>query len=492
MNIAALSFAVLLGLGQSAEFPSGKAVRDRWEALESQGARVGTLHTEIQTLEGGQNDPALPARKIRETLTLDLKRFQKTIQLKMVREDLESQDGFLLASRMEQFNGNQLQASLEARPKGKDWVLTNHLSRDRKTISTPQKPMGLAKLQEMMEIRKNGVYLHYEPLVNTFILTEIQAQPKGKDTQLTLKPRSLSGGVLPVGDSRILVDARGEFSQREFEMTGLGAILAVPASRATAGSGRQPALDIGMLGLIPLNRTIPLYPTPQRVIYRLHAEDGIDLGQLLAADDRQVVRILDQGFVEVTTSSTKPPARRVGGHPGREYSAVSKIIDFTNPFIQEMARNSGAYEGDCWSAAKRMEKYVQRILTIDAAAPLGSAGDAATSKRGDCRHAALLLCAMCRAVNMPARTATGLIYVERNRPEGGKGPFLGFHMWTEVHIDGQWIGLDGTLGKGGISPRHIKISDQSWHEEESLAPLAPVLKLVGKLQAEILRVDAAP
>lgn len=490
MNISALGLILLWSTGQSLDFPSGKTVRDRWESLESQGARVGTLHTEIQVLTPGDDDTNGPTRKIRETLTLDLKRFQKTVQLKMVREEMENRDGFLLAAKMEQFNGTQVQTSLEARPKGKDWFLTNHMTKDRKSIAPGQRPIGLAKLQEMMEIGKNGAFLHYEPLVNTFVLTEIQPQPKGKDTLLLIKPRSLSGGVLPIGDSRIVVDPRGEFLQREFEMVGLGTIVAAPVSRAAAQTAKSPALDIGVLGLIPLNRTIPSYPAPQKVIYRLHADDGIDLGQMLAADERQLVRVLDQGFVEITTSASRPPIRRVGGHPGREYQSISKVIDFTHPFIQEMARNSGAYDGDCWSAAKRMEKYVQRVLTVDAAAPLGSAGDAATSKRGDCRHAALLLCAMCRAVNMPARTATGLIYVERSRPQGGKGPFLGFHMWTEVHIDGQWIGIDGTLGQGGISPRHIKISDQSWHEEESLAPLAPVLKLVGKIQAEILRVDA--
>ena len=62
-------------------------------------------------------------------------------------------------------------------------------------------------------------------------------------------------------------------------------------------------------------------------------------------------------------------------------------------------------------------------------------------------------------------------------------------MWTEVYIDGQWIGLDGTLGKGGISPGHIKVGDQSWHQEDSLAPLIPIQKLIGKVQAEILKVD---
>ena len=92
--------------------------------------------------------------------------------------------------------------------------------------------------------------------------------------------------------------------------------------------------------------------------------------------------------------------------------------------------------------------------------------------------------ALCRASNMPARTAVGLLYVDK----GGR-PALGFHMWTEVFIDGQWIGLDGTLGQGGIGAGHVKVSDHSWDKVESLAPLLPVQRLVGRLKGEVVRVD---
>jgi hypothetical protein len=70
----------------------------------------------------------------------------------------------------------------------------------------------------------------------------------------------------------------------------------------------------------------------------------------------------------------------------------------------------------------------------------------------------------------------GLLYVEK-----GRRPMMGFHMWTEVWIDGQWLGIDGTLGLGGVSAAHVKIADHSWHDTPSLTPLLPARRILGKI-----------
>jgi transglutaminase-like putative cysteine protease len=97
----------------------------------------------------------------------------------------------------------------------------------------------------------------------------------------------------------------------------------------------------------------------------------------------------------------------------------------------------------------------------------------------------MLTAGMCRAAGVPSRTALGLVYV--NDPQ--KGPNMGFHMWTEVWIKGQWVGIDATLGRGGIGVGHVKISDASWHDVHDLKPLLPVTKVLGKVTMEIVRVD---
>jgi hypothetical protein len=108
----------------------------------------------------------------------------------------------------------------------------------------------------------------------------------------------------------------------------------------------------------------------------------------------------------------------------------------------------------------------------------------ARNLRGDCRQYALLTAALCRAEGLPARTAVGLLYVHKGKP------CLGFHMWTEVFVAGRWVGLDATLGLGGVSATHLKIADQSWHGARSLTPLLPVERVLGKVQIEVVRVGS--
>ena len=42
--------------------------------------------------------------------------------------------------------------------------------------------------------------------------------------------------------------------------------------------------------------------------------------------------------------------------------------------------------------------------------------------------------------------------------------------------------------EGGIGPGHLKIADHSWHDTQTLAPLLPVLRVMGKAKVEVLSV----
>jgi len=96
----------------------------------------------------------------------------------------------------------------------------------------------------------------------------------------------------------------------------------------------------------------------------------------------------------------------------------------------------------------------------------------------------MLAAAMCRAAGVPSRTAVGLVYVEDRMGR----PVLGFHMWFEVFVKGQWLALDAIFGPDGIGATHIKIADHSWHETQSLTPLLPVTRVLGKMKIEVVQV----
>lgn len=480
---------ILVGLllAPQQAFPEGNIVRDQWETLEFQGKKIGSRHVEFHSFPKEEADLPKGARKVRETLTLEMTRFGQPIKLKQIREDLEDSNGMLLGSTMEQSQNTKLTLQLQATRGVQSWTLINKSTGARKSQNPPLTPIGIGTLEERWIAGESGQWCQYEPMVHSFI--QVQTRITGEKNKLEIVPKGPQGETLPMAAMLVTLGSRGQIQEREFDMPGLGRITSRPADQAAAQKPAAASLDVGNLGLIPLNRSLPKVPFPTRVVYRLHAPEDLDLTGLLSSDERQEVRTLQGGFVELTAYAGKPPSRRISPPPQKEYMLPSRMIDHNDSVIRGMAQASGAFNDDSWTAAKRLERYVKSTLIPDASAPIGTAGEAARSKHGDCRHAAILLCALCRAAALPARTATGLVYIERSKAGSGRVPYLGFHMWTEVYIDGQWIGLDGTLGRGGISPGHIKVGDQSWYQEESLAPLIPVQKLIGKVQAEILRVD---
>jgi transglutaminase-like putative cysteine protease len=163
----------------------------------------------------------------------------------------------------------------------------------------------------------------------------------------------------------------------------------------------------------------------------------------------------------------------------REYLASCYYIDSDDRRITELVQEVVGNETDPWRAALRIERWVNRNMRVDAAAPFVPASQVARSLRGDCRHYAILAAALCRAAGIPARTAVGLV-------QNGSTPSLGFHLWSEVNIDGQWRGLDATLGQGGVGVAHLKVADDSWQGVRSLTPFLPAQRVLGKLSVSVI------
>ncbi len=75
----------------------------------------------------------------------------------------------------------------------------------------------------------------------------------------------------------------------------------------------------------------------------------------------------------------------------------------------------------------------------------------------------------------------GLVYAGDDRA-------MCFHMWIEVWINGKWFALDPTLGQGRITATHLKISDAHWNDVTGFSPLLPLLRVMGKMQIDVLEV----
>ena len=119
---------------------------------------------------------------------------------------------------------------------------------------------------------------------------------------------------------------------------------------------------------------------------------------------------------------------------------------------------------------------------VDFSQNFASAAEVARNLRGDCTEHAVLLAALCRARGIPARAAMGLVYMPRRAA-------FGYHMWTEAWIDGAWIPLDATLGRGGIGAAHVKMTHTSLDGASPYEAMLPILQAMGQLKIEIAEVE---
>ena len=129
-----------------------------------------------------------------------------------------------------------------------------------------------------------------------------------------------------------------------------------------------------------------------------------------------------------------------------------------------------------------LERYVfQAIRRKDYSQAFATAAEVARSA-GDCKMHAVYLAAMARALGIPSRVAIGLVYLSSTQS-------FDYHMWTELYIDGRWIGLDGTMAKGGIGGGHLKLADSSFDGVAAYSSFLPVMKVLGRLRVEVLEIS---
>ena len=250
-------------------------------------------------------------------------------------------------------------------------------------------------------------------------------------------------------------------------------------------SNSSTVVDIGLKTLIPLNRAIPKPYDTRSVLYRITIRGDSDVTTAMVSDAHQEIKNVKGDTFDLLVHPVRSAVPKTETATAKEFIESSYYIPSDDPLIRDLARKAVGTEEDEWRKAVRIESWVKQHMRIDNGAPLRARRRSARDLRGDCRHYALLTTALCRAEGLPARTALGLIYVEKQ----GQKPSLGFHMWTEVCIQGTWRGLDAMLGRGGVSAAHIKIADHSWHDTRSLTPFLPVSRILGKVNIEVLKVE---
>lgn len=131
-----------------------------------------------------------------------------------------------------------------------------------------------------------------------------------------------------------------------------------------------------------------------------------------------------------------------------KYIMPERDVDSDDPAITEKALKIVAPAVTLWDAARAINLWVNRNIEYTS----DYAGAAVTFKalKGDSRSKALLCVALCRAVGIPARVVSGVLWAD--------GPID--HSWVEVYLGEKtgWGPMDPTLNEADkINAGHISL-----------------------------------
>lgn len=506
-----VALVVWAGLLGAADSPP-KLIKEQWDAAYLDGARAGYFHTSVHEVErNGQ-------KLLRTTLELNLtvKRFKALVNLRMESGTEETAEGKVKGVFMRQFFDKGQQLSLIGAVVGEQLHVQVDNGRIDKKIRWNDQVIGLQKQERYFADNKakpgdRFTYLSYEPQLNTVVT--IRAVVKGEEDVDVLRVPSTGGKQVERVKERLLrVEATPDKVEvpeasvqlpgmvtwldrdllpvrTQMDMPPLGQITFYRTTREVATGQDGPiamTTDFGRATLIPLNRPIARPHDTKSAVYKITVKGDDQVATAFAQDERQQIKNVSGQTLELHVKALRAPQAIANpGEPREEYLQSCYFLKSDDPRIKEIARQAVADETDPWRKAQRIERWVHGRMTVDNSVAFAPADQVARDLRGDCRQHAMLTAALCRAAGVPSRTAVGLVYVSDRQ----KGPVLGFHMWAEVWVKGQWLAIDATLGQGSVGAAHVKISDHSWHKTESLTPLLPVARVLGKMTVEVMEAN---
>lgn len=488
--------------------PASKVVYESWDSAYLDGIRAGYVHTVVKERQEGKEKVFYTL----STLELTLKRYKDTIRTRMETGTEETADGKVTKVLMKQFLAKQQVLDLRGIVAGNQLhvqVRQGAMKVDKK-IPWDDKVLGLYREQQLYKDRKakpgdKFSYLHFEPVINSVVTVNVEVKnyeeltigsKKGKYLLVVAKPAKIETLQLPA--TQFWLDKDLKAVRFQVQMEGLGNLVMVETTKEAALKPVVPAKlpDIGQL--LALNRRIPDPLRTDTVVYRITLPDDEDPKTAFATDARQEVKNVKGKTIDLHVKSIRAPRMIANpAKPAEEFLKSNTFICWKeyepwwarNPpsLVQKLAAEAVGTEKDPWTKARRIEHWVRiKMKAVNFSEAMATADHVAKTLEGDCTEFAMLTAAMCRAEGIPSRTAMGLVYVDNQR--GGPGS-LAYHMWTEVWIKGQWLALDATLGQGYIGAGHIKITDHSWHDTQSLKPLLPVTRVVmGKPTFQVIQV----
>lgn len=175
------------------------------------------------------------------------------------------------------------------------------------------------------------------------------------------------------------------------------------------------------------------------------------------------------------------------------YLKATTACNAEDPEIVALATKAVEGITSNFERAKRLRVAVRdHIQKKNLGVGFATASEVVRTREGDCTEHAVLLAAALRAVKIPSRVVSGVIYTEEF--EGMRNVFV-YHMWTQAFVqrggaDGQmennWIDMDATLpGEMYCDAARIGLSTSDLSDTGTLNSMVALSDLIGNLEIHV-------
>ena len=276
---------------------------------------------------------------------------------------------------------------------------------------------------------------------------------------------------------------------------GLGELVSTLATKAEADDSYARASFDLLAGTFIASKPIVGFESRAALRFSVRAK-GARLIDLPSVGAQTFVRIdARQGTIEIDTMRGSGAA--VGDATDTRWLRPNELIDADEPAVLELLATAKFAPGaGPLSKAVTLRALVYRHLRVkNLATAFGSASEAAKSRSGDCTEHAVLLAALLRAVGIPSRVASGLVYVpELGGNPAAKGPGWGWHLWTQALVEppivaggggSAWVDFDATVGGAArFHAAHVLVATSELSGGATDPAFATALSLIGAVEIE--------
>lgn len=214
--------------------------------------------------------------------------------------------------------------------------------------------------------------------------------------------------------------------------------------------------------------------------------NGGNLDEVIVRNSRQKL-LLDEhrrsGTLEIQVPAVNPsnvldlPIQAEVNQDLDKFKKSTVYIQADQPALRAKATEILDGEKDAWKAAKKLCRWVHNnIYDKNLKIGFGSALHTLESLEGDCTEHTVLLIALARSVDIPARACMGLVFQ--------RDAFY-YHFWPEVYV-GEWVAMEPTLGQIQADANHIQLTGGQFESNSMLEFGEGVMRTLNQLEIEVI------